>query len=69
MVNPQSAVSVQAKLKEARDSGTKLDYESLVLLLKNHSGFPIEGGGHSTMEVIPPLVKSVPPLLVPCPLN
>ena len=28
-------------------------------------GFPIERGGHSTMEVIPPLVRSVPPLLVP----
>ena len=31
-------------------------------------GFPLRGGtggGHSTMEVIPPLVRSVPPLLVP----
>ena len=36
VVNPQSAVSVQAKLKEARDSGTKLDFQSLVVLLENH---------------------------------
>ena len=29
-------LTVQAKLKEARDSGKKLDYESLVALLQNH---------------------------------
>ena len=32
----KSTITVQAKLKEARDGGTKLDYESLVALLKNH---------------------------------
>ena len=36
VLNPQGAVSVQAKLKEARDSGTKLDFQSLVVLLENH---------------------------------
>ena len=36
VVNPQSGVTVQAKLKETRERGTKLDYESLVVQLKNH---------------------------------
>ena len=35
-VSPKSSGTVQAKLKEARDSGTKMDFESLVALLKNH---------------------------------
>ena len=34
--NTKSIVTVQAKLQEVRDSGKKLDYESLVALLKNH---------------------------------
>ena len=32
----KTIVTVQAKLKEVRDGGTKLDFESLVALLKNH---------------------------------
>ena len=34
--NTKSIVTVQAKLHEVRDSGKKLDYESLVALLKKH---------------------------------
>ena len=34
--SPISIVTVQDKLKEARDGGTKLDFESLVALIKNH---------------------------------
>ena len=34
--SPKSSVTVQAKLKEAREGGTKLDFESLVALIKNH---------------------------------
>ena len=30
-------------------------------------GFPLRGGGHSTMEVIPPPFEVSPPLLGPCP--
>ena len=32
----KTIITVQAKLKEVRDGGTKLDFESLVALLKNH---------------------------------
>ena len=34
--NQESIAAVQAKLKEVRYSGEKLDYESLVTLLQNH---------------------------------
>ena len=34
--NQESIATVQAKLKEVRYSGKKLDYESLVTLLQNH---------------------------------
>ena len=34
--NLEPIATVQAKLKEVRDSGKKLDYESLVVLLKKH---------------------------------
>ena len=34
--NPESIATVQAKLREVREAGKKLDFESLVVLLKNH---------------------------------
>ena len=34
--NPKPIPTIQAKLKEVRDGGKKLDYESLVELLKKH---------------------------------